>query len=190
MRPRIRFQHQELDLPLGATLIGRDPDCHVTLDDPLVSRRHARILVGADRVVVEDLGSRNGVLVNGLCIRRPMVLRDSDRLHVGTQSFVYCEVDEVPPSMPSRPTAELGLCGGCRLPYPLKAPACPVCGATERLHQDPRAATPRATRPSGVKARVPSDTAASEAATTLEPPRAPVETVQEISLERLLGGRK
>ncbi len=137
MRPRIRFQHQELDLPLGATVIGRDPDCHVTLDDPLVSRKHARILVGADRVLVEDLSSRNGVLLNGQCIRRPTPLRNADRLYVGTQCFVYCEVDEVPPSMPSRPTAELGLCGGCRLPYPLKAPACPVCGATERLHHDP-----------------------------------------------------
>jgi hypothetical protein len=84
-------------------------------------------------VVVEDLGSRNGVLVNGRCIRRPTPLRDGDRLHIGAQAFLYCEVDEVPPSMPSRQTAELGLCAGCRLPYPLKAPACPMCGSHERL---------------------------------------------------------
>ena len=149
---RIRFRHQELDLGLGVTVIGRDPYCHVTLDDPLVSRRHARLLVGADRVVVEDLSSRNGVLLNGHCIRRPTPLRDADRLYVGTQCFVYCEVDEVPPSMPSRPTAELGLCGGCRLPYPLKTPACPVCGATDRLHHDPRVDS-HGHRPSGVQAR-------------------------------------
>jgi hypothetical protein len=135
-RPRIRFQHQELDLPLGVTLIGRDLDCHVTLDDPLVSRKHARILVGTDRAVVEDLGSRNGVLLNGVAIRRPTPLRDADRMYVGAQCFVYCEVDEIPPSLPHRPTAELGICAGCRAPYPLKAPACPVCGATERLGRD------------------------------------------------------
>jgi predicted component of type VI protein secretion system len=135
-RPRIRFQHQELDLPLGATLIGRDPECHVTLDDPLVSRRHARIFVGSDRVVVEDLGSRNGVLLNGRCIRGPAALRDADRVRVGAQCFVYCEVEGVPPSLPSRPTAELGLCAVCRLPYPLQVAACPDCGAIERVDDD------------------------------------------------------
>jgi hypothetical protein len=189
MRPRIRFQHQELDLPLGATLIGRDPDCHVTLDDPLVSRKHARILVGADRVVVEDLGSRNGVLLNGQCIRRPTPLRDADRLYVGTQAFVYCEVDDIPPSMPSRPTAELGLCSACRLPYPLKAPACPVCGATERLHRAPRV-EPQGERPSRVQARVALETGGSGARSTLDPPREPADTVQEIPLEQFLGGLK
>ena len=155
MRPRIRFQYQELDLPLGTTVVGRDPDCHVTLDDPLVSRRHARILVGSDRVVVEDLDSRNGVLLNGIGILVAQTpLRDGDRLHIGTQCFLYCEVDEVPPSMPSRPTAELGLCAGCRLPYPLKAPACPMCGSCERLqpgHGPRPEALPE--RPSGVQAR-------------------------------------
>jgi hypothetical protein len=191
MRPRIRFQHQELDLPLGATVVGRDPDCHVTLDDPLVSRKHARILVGADRVVVEDLDSRNGVLLNGIGIRRPTPLRDGDRLHIGTQCFLYCEVDEVPPSMPSRPTAELGLCAGCRLPYPLKAPACPMCGSCERLQPNP-GPRPEALqeRPSGVQARatppyqVPADVMPPDL------PRPPAETVEEIPLEKLLGERK
>ncbi|MGH7437310.1 MAG: FHA domain-containing protein [Polyangiaceae bacterium] len=191
MRPRIRFQHQELDLPLGATLIGRDPDCHVTLDDPLVSRKHARILVGADRVVVEDLGSRNGVLVNGLCIRRPASLRDGDRLHIGTQAFLYCEVDEVPPSMPSRPTAELGLCAGCRLPYPVKAPACPMCGSHERFqpNQGPWV-DPSVDRPSGIQARVTPPHGAPAATSPPDPPRPPADTVEEIPLEKLLGRRE
>ena len=184
-RPRIRFQHQELDLPLGVTLIGRDLDCQVTLDDPLVSRRHARIVVGTDRVVVEDLGSRNGVLLNGTCIRRPTPLRNADRLYVGAQCFVYSEVDEVPPSMPSRPTAELGLCASCRLPYPLKAPACPACGATERVRrdEDPRGQPP-AGRPSAVQTRaVPSADDYGPVMATLQPPRPPADTVEEIPAE-------
>jgi hypothetical protein len=150
-RPRLRFQLQELDLPLGATVIGRDPECHVTLDDPLVSRRHARILVGADRVVVEDLGSRNGVLLNGIGVRGPTPLQDSDRLRVGAQHLVYCEaeVEAVPPSLPSRPTAELGLCTGCRLPYPRQLTACPSCEATEQVDED-TLVDPRAPRTSEV----------------------------------------
>jgi hypothetical protein len=188
-RPRIRFQHQELDLPLGVTLIGRDPDCHVTLDDPLVSRKHARILVGTDRVVVEDLGSRNGVLLNGVSIRKPTPLSNADRMYVGAQCVVYCEVDEVPPSLPSRPTAELGLCTTCRVPYPLKAPACPACGATERVRRDegpPPEQEPPVDRPSGIQARAVPGPAAS---VTLDPPRPRAETVDEIPSE-LLGGRK
>jgi hypothetical protein len=136
MRARLRFQLQELDLPLGATVIGRDPDCHVTLDDPLVSRRHARILVGSDRVVVEDIGSRNGVLVNGKLARGPTTLHDSDRVRVGSQDLVFCEVEGVPPSLPSRPTAELGLCASCRLPYPRQLTACPGCEGTEQVDED------------------------------------------------------
>lgn len=187
-RPRLRFQHQELDLPLGVTLIGRDLDCHVTLDDPLVSRKHARILVGTDRVVVEDLGSRNGILLNGVTIRRPTPLRDADRMYVGTQCFVYCEVDEVPPSLPSRPTAELGLCGGCRLPYPVKTPACPACGSTERLRRDDDpGGAPHEDRVSGVQARVGpgSDAGASPADVSHEAHRPPADTVDEIPPELL-----
>jgi pSer/pThr/pTyr-binding forkhead associated (FHA) protein len=87
--PRLRLHFGEFDLPLGATTIGRAPDCHLTLDDPLVCGHHARILVGSDRTVVEDLGSRDGILVNGIRVRGPTPLRDGDRLTVGTQHMVF-----------------------------------------------------------------------------------------------------
>ena len=45
--------------------IGRDPACTIVLRDPLVSRRHARLRVRGGRFTVEDLGSRNGTVVNG-----------------------------------------------------------------------------------------------------------------------------
>jgi hypothetical protein len=46
-------------------LIGRSRDCDVTLDDPNVSRRHAELRREGGRWVVSDLGSTNGVKVNG-----------------------------------------------------------------------------------------------------------------------------
>jgi hypothetical protein len=136
-RQRLRFRLQELDLPLGATLIGRDPTCHVTLDDPLVSRRHARILVGSDRSLVEDLGSRNGSFLNGLALREPVQLCDGDRLLIGTQQIVFCDLGSPAGTpWPGRPTGQLRLCAGCRNPYPREAFCCPACEETEQVDED------------------------------------------------------
>jgi transcriptional regulator with PAS, ATPase and Fis domain len=60
--------HEVRAVPLpaaGAIVIGRDPACDVSLDHERVSRRHVRITT-APRWIVEDLGSRNGTLVNGV----------------------------------------------------------------------------------------------------------------------------
>ncbi|HYN21015.1 MAG TPA: GAF domain-containing protein [Thermoanaerobaculia bacterium] len=47
------------------TVVGRDPDCDLVLDDDRVSRRHARLVRGEDGWTVADLGSKNGTLVDG-----------------------------------------------------------------------------------------------------------------------------
>lgn len=49
----------------GETIVGRDDGFGIRLDEPSVSRRHARFLVQDDHVAVEDLNSTNGTLVNG-----------------------------------------------------------------------------------------------------------------------------
>lgn len=68
-RYRLRFLLQEFDLPRGATIIGRSLDCHLTIEDPLVSRQHARIVIDDAGAFVEDMGSRNGVRVDGVSIK-------------------------------------------------------------------------------------------------------------------------
>ncbi len=70
----------------GELIIGRDIEATVVLEDPLVSRFHARLNVGTDgRVTLEDLHSANGVFVNGSKLSRPsMVLGEGDRLLIGT----------------------------------------------------------------------------------------------------------
>jgi hypothetical protein len=52
-------------LLVGNITIGRDPACHVSDPDPLLSRRHAEIIANVHGVSVRDLNSRNGILVNG-----------------------------------------------------------------------------------------------------------------------------
>ena len=84
-RYRLRFLLQEIDLPRGATLLGRSPECHVTLEDPLVSREHARIAIYEQSATCEDLGSRNGVKINGLAMKGPTRLKDGDRVRIGTR---------------------------------------------------------------------------------------------------------
>ncbi len=134
-RYRLRFVLQEFDLPQGGTIIGRSLDCHLTLEDPLVSRRHARIVVDPQGARIEDMGSRNGVRVNGALIAEPLVLRDDDRIRIGTQDFVFCSVDPARGAH-SRTTGQLRLCANCRQPYPREVLACPNCEATEQTDED------------------------------------------------------
>jgi hypothetical protein len=134
-RYRLRFVLQEFDLPQGITIIGRSLDCHLTIEDPLVSRRHARIAVNEDGAQIEDLESRNGVRVNSTSIREPTVLRNGDRVRIGTQDFVFTSVDGTVRAH-ARTTGQLRLCASCRLPYPRELLACPNCEATEQTDDD------------------------------------------------------
>lgn len=64
-------------------VIGRHERAAVTLDDPSVSRRHAQIAMEEDgTLVVEDLGSSNGIRVEGQRVER-MLLMDGDRFELG-----------------------------------------------------------------------------------------------------------
>jgi hypothetical protein len=88
MAVRLRYLSHELEVPLGQFVIGRSADCQLALDDPLVSRRHALLTVRSDGVTIEDLGSRNGVSVNGLKIDGPRPLAHGDRITIGGQEMV------------------------------------------------------------------------------------------------------
>ena len=50
---------------VGEVTVGRGAGCDIVIDDPTVSRAHARIRSVAGRLTIEDLGSRNGTIVNG-----------------------------------------------------------------------------------------------------------------------------
>lgn len=94
MAYRLRYQAHDIELPLGEFLIGRSAECQLALDDPLVSRKHAAIRVRKDGVTVEDLGSRNGVLVNGTRIEGVHSIGDQDRITIGGQEMRVYYVDE------------------------------------------------------------------------------------------------
>jgi pSer/pThr/pTyr-binding forkhead associated (FHA) protein len=92
MQFRLRYRAHDLELPLGEFVIGRSDDCQLALDDPLVSRRHAALRVSSRSVSIADLGSRNGVSVNGEKVQGEKRLKHNDRVTIGGQDMVVSEV--------------------------------------------------------------------------------------------------
>jgi DNA-binding winged-HTH domains len=84
----------------GENLIGRDPDVHVFLDHPSVSRRHARISITAGRVTLEDLNSRNGTCVDGRGITSPTELHDGTIIGVGPITLTFVSLSGVASTRP------------------------------------------------------------------------------------------
>lgn len=135
-RYRLRFLLQEFDLPQGETLLGRSPECHVSIEDPLVSRQHARVTILGDDVAIEDLSSRNGVRVNGQAISGRHPLADGDRLRIGTQELVFSRLSASLSEAASKRTGFLRHCGRCHTPYPEELGACPTCGTVAPLDEE------------------------------------------------------
>lgn len=94
MAYRLRYRAHDLELPIGEFTIGRGAECQLSLDDPLVSRRHAVLHIRKDGVSIEDLNSRNGVTVNGAKLDGHRDLRDGDRFGIGGQEMSIYAGDE------------------------------------------------------------------------------------------------
>ena len=73
------------------TLLGRDETCHLTLDDPRVSNRHAMVYFAGGEFRVRDLESTNGSLLNGSALTE-FAYADGDDLRVG-KSVVRLIID-------------------------------------------------------------------------------------------------
>src|SRR5580700_11270934 len=91
MRFRLRYLHHDLELTEGQFVVGRSAGCQLSLDDPLVSRRHALLVVSREGVTVEDLGSRNGVVVNGERIAGVRLVSAGDKILIGSQELTVLE---------------------------------------------------------------------------------------------------
>jgi hypothetical protein len=88
------------------TDIGRGTEVDLRIRDRAVSRSHARILRVGAAFTVQDLGSPNGVFVNGHRVRRTAQLRDGDVIELG-QTILRFQgaVEELPPQPEPQPVA-------------------------------------------------------------------------------------
>jgi two-component system response regulator AtoC len=86
-------------LPARSIVIGRDPGCDVVVDNPTLSRRHARLSLGPP-VTVQDLGSRNGTRLGGALHHggHPVPLAVGDAFYVGKLSFMLLGAAPAPKS--------------------------------------------------------------------------------------------
>ncbi|MFI7103833.1 FhaA domain-containing protein [Streptomyces sp. NPDC050161] len=75
----------------GTLVLGRSTDADVRIDDPGVSRRHCEIRVGTPPTI-QDLGSTNGIVVDGQHTTRAN-LRDGSRIVVGSTTIVYRQAE-------------------------------------------------------------------------------------------------
>lgn len=80
---------RRLVLPPEGAVLGRSRECDVMLDDGGISRRHAMIRRDAGGWQIEDLGSTNGLRVNGRRVQAPTLLRGGDRIEMGCTEIAF-----------------------------------------------------------------------------------------------------
>lgn len=83
---------QTVPLSKHATLIGRSPSCDVKLASSNISKEHTRIEVFDDKIIVTDVGSRNGTFINGVQIRSQKA-KSGDKIALHD---IFFEVQNVP----------------------------------------------------------------------------------------------
>jgi hypothetical protein len=73
----------------GGAVLGRSREADVIVEDPNVSRRHAEVRPSGGSWIVRDLGSTNGVKVNGRLIEGAQSLKAGDQIDLGTSRIVF-----------------------------------------------------------------------------------------------------
>lgn len=183
---RIMISGTEICLGLGEHVLGRAPECAVLVEDALASRRHAAITVAPERVTIRDLGSRNGVLVNGDDAADHHCLAEGDLITLGSQALVVLQiaragVERAPPVKP----APLGRIAVKKQPRQVAPPAYDPAGATTTLNPD----SPLA-RPAGVFGMIAEAAAHAIATNRVEKAEKILEAPLEEVLDMLRRGRE
>ncbi len=97
-------QSRTLEIRHARFVIGRDPSCHLRAHSPLVSRVHALLETNAREVILRDLGSSNGTLVNGLLLKgEEITIADGDLIQVGPLRFTLSVQLAGPGTSPATP---------------------------------------------------------------------------------------
>jgi hypothetical protein len=83
------FTGKRMVVGRGGAVLGRSRDCDIVVSDENVSRRHAEISPTADGWSISDLGSTNGVTVDGRRVRTSCALQGGERIELGTAELRF-----------------------------------------------------------------------------------------------------
>ncbi|WP_165229789.1 FHA domain-containing protein [Aquisphaera insulae] len=89
-----------ISLQRPVLLIGRHSECDVRINLPKISRRHCCLVMAYDRILIRDLGSHNGVRVNGRPVEESR-LRPGDEVAIGPLIYRLIAEATAPP-VPAR----------------------------------------------------------------------------------------
>ena len=96
---RLKLGFRTLLLGAGSITIGRKSSCDLVLDDPQISREHARVIVSDASAAIQDLSSGNGVQVNGRRIQGLHRLAIGDRIQIGVHTIEVLGPSDTGPSV-------------------------------------------------------------------------------------------
>lgn len=99
---RLFWGDREIGLNEGENVLGRDAEAAVWIDSLAASRRHARIVVSGSEAVLEDLDSKNGTIVNGRLLEKPVILRDGDRIQIASAALTFRTFSTTGPTATAR----------------------------------------------------------------------------------------
>jgi hypothetical protein len=90
-RTRAQLRHEGRAIVLGSqgAVLGRSRDCDVVLEDENVSRHHAEVRPSGGSWIVRDLGSTNGIKVNGRRVDGAQSLKPGDRIELGLSTLTF-----------------------------------------------------------------------------------------------------
>ena len=75
---------KRFSMECNVSIAGRSPQAAIYIDEPSVSRKHAKIFTHQDKVTIEDLGSSNGTFVNDQQITEKVTIQSGDMIRLGT----------------------------------------------------------------------------------------------------------
>jgi DNA-binding winged helix-turn-helix (wHTH) protein len=84
---RLLWGEREIGLAEGEHVLGRDAETQIWIDSVAASRRHAKIVISGSEATLEDLGSKNGTILNGRILSGRAPLKDGDRIQIAHASL-------------------------------------------------------------------------------------------------------
>ena len=103
----LEHEGQNIELRRGTLVVGRSSGCHLVLEDSMVSRRHAELIVTDESVTVKDLGSVNGLYINARRLEGSQRIKEGDTVQIGQREFILrCLIRESLPVSSDRLMAE------------------------------------------------------------------------------------